>query len=294
MKVRAVTYHIRSGLQRRSEHRPAEGLEAVARVLRTLQTQAAQPQHFIAFVQEVEIGAPRSGWIDQPTWLREHLGWQTGLFFQAFEKTLVHEGQATVWRYGNALFAPSSIVEEPLQRHVSPQPLEGRDYSQAHPEWPNWLGEPRVAGHVESVVDGRALQLCCSHLGVTPGQREQQLAAIADHMVLRIRANRPTIVGADFNAGIDHEHFVNNPPATEPCATPAAELGDFCARTGLVDVLSSLDVEAWTYPAPNPTFALDRILVSPDVGLERAGVYVDHPAEAASDHYAVFADLVVE
>lgn len=294
LRIRVVSYNIRSGLQRRSEHRPTEGLEAIARVLRTLQGQAAQPEQFIAFVQEIEIGAPRSGLLDQPAWLRGHLGWKTGLFFQAFEQALIHEGRPTTWRYGNGLFAPHSIVGEPLERHVRQQQLEGRDYTQAHPEWPAWFGEPRVAGHVEAVLGGGELQLCCSHLGVTPDQREQQRESIADHLVKRMRDDHPVIVSADFNPGIDQHHFVDDPPSMKPCATPAEELGSFCARTGLTDVLTSLGVQAWTYPTPRPTFALDRVLVSRHFRLEDAGVFVDHAAEAASDHYAVFADLVVD
>jgi endonuclease/exonuclease/phosphatase family metal-dependent hydrolase len=289
MKIRVVTYNLRSGLEGHREDDPTAGLEAVAEVLNALQQGAAQPEHFVALVQEIETGARRTGCVDQPAWLKERLGWETDLFFPAFERQMRHQDRDSVWRYGNALLTPATLDHAP---DVRLQPLPRTDYRTAHPDWPAWIGEPRVAAHVTIALHAQPLQICCTHLGVTPDQRELQRAAIAGYLVRSREEGRPVIVGGDFNVGIDHTHFVDQPPNMTPRAAPRDELADLCARAGLVDVLARVSAEDRTYPTPQPTFSLDRIMVSENFRIDAAGVHNDGP-NAASDHFAVFADLTL-
>ena len=199
-----------------------------------------------------------------------------------------------MWRYGNGLLAPFDLLGRGssdgvlLQRLEADAPLPVRD------GWPAWFGESRVAAHVRAMIEGVPMRLCGTHLGVLPEQRRWQRERIAERLAAEAGGDCPTIVAADFNSGIDHTHFVDEPCNMTPCCTPQQELAEWRERTGLVDVLDHLGVDDRTYPTPAPTFALDRIWVSRHFGVENAGVYVDDPVAAASDHYPVFADLVLD
>lgn len=123
--------------------------------------------------------------------------------------------------------------------------------------------EPRGAIDADLEVEGRALRVVVTHLGLRPGERLQQverlLAALGS-------SDGPTIILADANEW-------------RPLVALRRRLRHFGYR--------SLP----TFPAGLPILALDLVLVQPAAALREVSVHRSPTARRASDHLPVRAVL---
>jgi endonuclease/exonuclease/phosphatase family metal-dependent hydrolase len=162
-----------------------ENLRALAGVMR-------QSGADLILLQEVDVGAERSGGTDQARFLGEELG-----FHHSFAAAIEFQGG----HYGIALLSRWPIRE---QRVI---PLFQPDYPATHPEWgltsPAYT-EQRVAQVARIDLGGRPVSVINTHLGLSRHQRTIQLAQIAavitEHLQLPSRA---VIMGGDLNCEPD-------------------------------------------------------------------------------------------
>jgi endonuclease/exonuclease/phosphatase family metal-dependent hydrolase len=127
--------------------------------------------------------------------------------------------------------------------------------------------EPRGALDVEVDIDGFALRVVATHLGLRPSERREQI----QRLLLAFEHDRPltSVLMGDINEWFLwgrplrwlHRHFK---------ATPARA----------------------TFPAWCPVFALDRIWAEPRDCLHRFGVHSSPLARIASDHLPATAELL--
>jgi endonuclease/exonuclease/phosphatase family metal-dependent hydrolase len=156
--LRVMTFNIKSGLH---------GLEKVAHVI-----QEAKPD--VVALEEVDVGATRSGRVDQPA----ELAAATGLLHHAHFRATTKSGGA----YGVAL-----LSRFPLERR-SQHPLPGPPGA-----------EPRTLGHVVVRVGGQEVSLYVTHLIHMPFRDEAR--ALQTNAISRILAadSRPKLLLGDFN-----------------------------------------------------------------------------------------------
>ncbi len=129
--------------------------------------------------------------------------------------------------------------------------------------------EPRGALDAEIDLDGAALRVVATHLGLTPSERRQQI----QRLLAAFERDRPlaSVLMGDINEWFLwgrplrwlHRHFD---------ATPARA----------------------TFPAWCPIFALDRIWAHPCRLLDRVAAYTSPLARIASDHLPITAHLRLE
>jgi endonuclease/exonuclease/phosphatase family metal-dependent hydrolase len=153
-----MTFNIKSGRY---------GLQKVARVI-----QEAQPD--IVALQEVDIGARRSGQVDQPAQLAAATGLQHHTYFQTTTKSRGAYGVALLSRF----------------------PLERRSQYRL-PVPPG--AEPRTLGHVVMRIGGQEVSLYVTHLIQMPFRDEAR--AVQTEVISRILAEdlRPKLLLGDFN-----------------------------------------------------------------------------------------------
>ncbi len=126
--------------------------------------------------------------------------------------------------------------------------------------------EPRGAASADLVVAGRAVRVVGMHLGLTPGPRVKQVAAILAH--LEEHTHRPTVIAGDTN--------------------------EWRALAGCLARLSAthrLSPPAPTFHASMPVAPLDRIATTADLVIRASGVHASETARQASDHLPLWADL---
>lgn len=250
--MRVATWNILHGLDFR---RGGVDLAAVGRAVDNL---AAD----VVALQEVDVGAPRSGTVDQAAELSRLTGMHS-----VFAPSLCGD-IATSWvrasgpvargcagpAYGLAL-----LTRHPLRRWRRIHLPGGGDHDRRrapHSTRPGWDHEPRVALQVELHVEGAAVQITTTHLSYLPWRSVRQLTS-----VLRAQGDGGS----------------------------AVILGDF----NLPPVVVNARARGWTpaggaatHPAPEPRLQLDQILVR---GLDVRAVQVA-PA-STSDHLALVAEL---
>lgn len=152
--------------------------------------------------------------------------------------------------YGNALLTRRPVVDV---RHV---------------ELTVYRREPRAAIDVDLDIDGRAVRLIVTHLGLLPGERRVQVRRLLE--VLGPADTTPTVLCGDIN-----EWFA----VGRPLRWLHGRFGR-CARQA-------------TFPAAFPLFALDRLWVTPRAALVRVAVHASPTARVASDHLPLVADLEI-
>ena len=268
-RLRVVSYNIRAGIH-------FSGLAPLKRVLRSLHEQAAHG-HFLAGLQEVDRFAERSGGVDQVEEMAAALG-MSGHFFEAFAPSAA----APDWQYGNALLSDLSVPAANVQLHRLPHAL--------HPDWPDWISEPRVVGHARIDLFDQTIAFFVTHLGLLPEHRQLQFARLEE--LLGAVSDLPVIVSLDSNGGIYPAREGTSGAKLEYQASTRDECAAFCAETGLTDALASREALEPSYPTPHPSAPLDRIFVR-GFRVIHATVHRDAPP-AASDHYPVIADLELE
>jgi endonuclease/exonuclease/phosphatase family metal-dependent hydrolase len=122
-------------------------------------------------------------------------------------------------------------------------------------------GEPRVMGEAELFADGERYSVFVTHLSLGKRARSLQIA----HITASIGARARAVLMGDFNTADVGE------------VEPLLRAGFQRAPLGP------------THPCWRPTAAIDHVLVSPDLVVERARVATD---VLASDHLPVVVDVV--
>lgn len=128
--------------------------------------------------------------------------------------------------------------------------------------------EPR--GAIDAVLDcdGAPLRVIATHLGLSPGERREQIGRLLD--LVRAGPELPTVLLGDLNEWFLrrqslrwlHDHFGESPA----CAT---------------------------FPSLLPMLALDRIWITPATALRRVHVHKSRAARVASDHLPLVAEVQI-
>jgi endonuclease/exonuclease/phosphatase family metal-dependent hydrolase len=126
--------------------------------------------------------------------------------------------------------------------------------------------EPRAVLDVDLDIDGAAVRVLVTHLGLLPGERRTQVRRLLD--LLGEGRSDLVILCGDIN-----EWFA----VGRPLRWLHARLG----RTATVP----------TFPAPFPVFALDRIWVHPQTAVSTLAAHASVTARQASDHLPLLADI---
>jgi endonuclease/exonuclease/phosphatase family metal-dependent hydrolase len=126
--------------------------------------------------------------------------------------------------------------------------------------------EPRGAVRVEFDTPLGALRVIGLHLGLIGQYRRQQLLHLTEEMTEW--SDMPTVWAGDFNEW-------SRQPVLDHCAPQMRFLPPRAS-----------------FPAPRPLGALDRIALGRGLGVASHGVYAQRPAQIASDHLPIWADLV--
>jgi len=150
--------------------------------------------------------------------------------------------------YGNALLTRRRVLDV---RHV---------------DLTVYRREPRAALDVDLDVDGTAVRVVVTHLGLLPGERRTQVRRLLDQLG-ESRADVMIVCG-DIN-----EWFAIGRP-----------LRWLNARLGRTSGVA-------TFPAAFPVFALDRIWVNPRTAMTTVTAHATPSARLASDHLPVTADI---
>jgi endonuclease/exonuclease/phosphatase family metal-dependent hydrolase len=150
--------------------------------------------------------------------------------------------------YGNALLTRRPVLDV---RHV---------------DLTVYRREPRAALDVDVDIDGAAVRVVVTHLGLTPGERRIQVRRLLDSLG-DTRSDLIVLCG-DIN-----EWFAVGRP-----------LRWLHARLGRTAGLA-------TFPAAFPVFALDRIWVHPRTALITMTPHASPAARQASDHLPLMADI---
>ncbi len=130
--------------------------------------------------------------------------------------------------------------------------------------------EPRGALDVEVDVEGEAVRVITTHLGLRASERRPQIARLLEIVEEAWGgAGRPLVLLGDFN-----EWF----PASRTLRMLRARLGRPAAPL--------------TFPSRRPLLALDRVWAVPDGAVRRVEVLATPLARVASDHLPVRARLV--
>jgi endonuclease/exonuclease/phosphatase family metal-dependent hydrolase len=222
-----VTYNIRGG---RDDYGNADAL-AIADELRKLGAD-------IIALQEVDNGLPRSGFVDQAQTIAAALH-MNYVFAPAINFLVGTYGNAVVSRY--PIVSSSSAA---LPYHL----------------------EPRALMEVELIVDGQAVRVFNTHLGLKHSERTEQFAFLYDY--LRDHTGATAIFLGDFNTRSE-----------DPLLTPL--------RTLFQDPLFKRKKRLLTINGKETHGMIDHIFHSPD--LQFVDAYA--PTTGRSDHYPVIVQL---
>jgi endonuclease/exonuclease/phosphatase family metal-dependent hydrolase len=212
----------------------------------------AQARPDIVALQELDVGRPRTGGVDQAHAIAARLG--MAFHFNAALK--VEEEQ-----YGDAILASGELTL------VKAGPLPGSHALKGL--------EPRGALLVEIELGGRRLQVLNTHLGLVPHEQRAQAAALAGPDWLGSSRRRdPLILLGDFNATPHYSAY-----RTLAGALSAARLSVGAERASP------------TFPSRFPVLAIDHVFVSEDVRVQAVRAVGVPLARAASDHLPLVVDF---
>jgi endonuclease/exonuclease/phosphatase family metal-dependent hydrolase len=206
----------------------------------------------IVALQELDVGRRRTGGVDQAHEIALRL--DMACHFHAALR--VEEEQ-----YGDAILTCFP------ERLVQAGPLPGYD--------PIPRLEPRGALWVEAEIEGQAVHVINTHLGLVPREQQRQAAFLAGPAWLRSPQRQgPTILLGDFNAtasSVVYRTFVGQLSAARtlaPAKTPTA-----------------------TFPAQLPVLRIDHLFVSPDIRVTDVFAPFSPLTRAASDHLPLVMDF---
>ena len=246
MRLRLLTYNVHKcigGLDRRY---------APDRVRDTI----AHYEPDIVLLQEVDNDAKRSGRHRQVDMLGEMLGFRHRTWFP---NVRVRGGG----QYGNAILSRYSYTETrnidiTINWHKKRSALHARYRVRLTPE----RGQPTT----------RTMHVFNLHLGLSGGERKQQLKQFLDSEPLRaLHKNTPVVVAGDFN---------------DVWGTLGKKLLGPAGFRGVKRPIL-------TFPAYSPLRPLDSVFVRGDIELERVQSSRLAVAKSASDHLPLIFDVVV-
>jgi endonuclease/exonuclease/phosphatase family metal-dependent hydrolase len=208
----------------------------------------------IVALQELDVGRARTDHVDQAHEIARRLGMASH-----FHAALTVEEE----RYGDAILTCYP------ERLMQVGPLPGYERMRAL--------EPRGALWVEVVIDGKAVHVINTHLGLVPREQQIQAAWLAGP------------------AWLEHPH----------CQGPRILLGDFNA-TGASVVHRTLTAKLQparnlaprrtptsTFPSPLPVLRIDHLFVSPEIQVTDVFAPFDPLTRLASDHLPLVMDFAV-
>jgi len=238
---RIVTYNVHRcvGVDRRLD------VGRVAAVLAALEPD-------IVSLQELDVGRARTGGVDQAHEIARRL--DMACHFNAALR--VEEEQ-----YGDA------ILTSYPERLVKAGPLPGL------PRVPNL--EPRGALWIATWIDGRAVQVINTHLGLVPREQRLQAAALAGPAWLGRRPRgEPTILLGDFNA-------------------TRASAAYRILSAGLTEArqLCPVGRPTATFPSRLPMLRIDHLFVSPEIRVLGVAAPYTAATRIASDHLPLVMDF---
>ncbi len=240
--VRLVTYNVHGCVG-------ADGLLSEERVAEVLASTDAD----VIALQELDVGRERSNHEHQPETLARLLG-MSFLFCST-----VRHGEG---HYGHALMS-----KHPL-RLVHSGALPGLT-------WPR-ASEPRHAMWAEAEVAGTAMQIICTHLGLSPRERYAQASMLLSEAWMRDpRYTGARILCGDLNAGprsLTYHRLklrMNDAQMSAP--------GNHKPRP--------------TFPGRFPVFRIDHVFASHELGVRHTEVVTSPLARRASDHLPLLVDL---
>jgi endonuclease/exonuclease/phosphatase family metal-dependent hydrolase len=222
----------------------------VARVAEVL----AELKPDIVALQELDVGRARTGGVDQAHEIARRLDMACH-----FHAALTVEEE----RYGDAILTcfPERLVQVgPLPGHPAIRSLE-----------------PRGALWVEVEIEGVAVQVINTHLGLVPREQQAQATFLAGPAWLgHPHCQGPKILLGDFNAtatSVVYRTFLKTLSAARnlaPVKTPTA-----------------------TFPSPLPVLRIDHLFVSPEVKVTGVFAPFSPLTRAASDHLPLVMDFEV-
>ncbi len=227
-----------------------DGKLDLARVARVI----AQIKPDIVALQELDVGRPRTGGVDQAHALAELLGMKFH-----FNAALRVEEE----RYGDAILAAAPM------RLVKAGPLPGSNAVRGL--------EPRGALWVKIEIGGGELDVINTHLGLVPHEQRAQAAALvsADWMGDEACTDPAVLVG-DFNATPHHAAF----------RRIGARLRDAQAAVRRRRFA--------TFPSRLPMLTIDHVFVSRSVDVIGVHSPRGALVRAASDHLPLVVDLALD
>ena len=242
MTTRIMTYNVHSCVG-------VDGRLDVGRIAAVI----AQAKPDIVALQELDVGRSRTGKVDQAHAIASRLG--MGFHFNCAM-------QVEEERYGDAILTalPVRLVR-----------------SGALPTLTRVRGlEPRGALWLERVLDGRALQVVNTHLGLIPHEQRAQAAALIgpDWTGAPEAKTHPMILLGDFNAT----------PHAQAYRTLAAGFAD--ARLQAPGARRTP-----TFPSRLPMLAIDHVFLRGSVRAVRVETFAGPLARRASDHLPLVVDF---
>jgi endonuclease/exonuclease/phosphatase family metal-dependent hydrolase len=240
-KLRVMTYNVHGcgGMDGRVSPR------RVARVI------GAYDADIVA-LQEIDLGRRRSRAEDQAALIARELNLN-----QVFCPTVTHGEE----HYGHALLTPWPV--EVIKRARLPAD-------------PNKLSrEPRAALWARVTIDGRAVNVITTHLGLGLAERAAQVEALlGPEWIGGLPEDEPAILCGDFNL----------PPGTAPYRRIVARLGD-------AQLILPGHRALRTFSSARPFMRIDHIFLTPH--FEARGILVPRTdlTRISSDHLPLVADL---
>jgi len=208
----------------------------------------------IVAMQELDVGRARTGHVDQAHEIARRLDMACH-----FHAALTVEEE----RYGDAILTCFP------ERLVQVGPLPGHDRIRQL--------EPRGALWVEVEIDGVAVQVINTHLGLVPREQQRQAAFLAGPGWLRhLQCRGPTILLGDFNA-------------TATSVVYRTFIGHLSAARSLAPKKSPTA----TFPSPLPVLRIDHLFVSPEIRVTDVFAPFSPLTRAASDHLPLAMDFEV-
>jgi endonuclease/exonuclease/phosphatase family metal-dependent hydrolase len=240
-RITVMSYNVRSCRGTDGRHVPERIAEVIA---------AHRPD--VVALQELDVGQPRSGGIDQPAHIAERLRMHF-CFCRAFTTGDAHFGHAVLSRF------PLTTV-----------------HSGALPTLHGSIGlERRAALWVELHIDELRVQLMSTHLGLLPKEQHAQVdALLSSEWLGDLRCSPPIVLVGDLNAG--------------PGSGPHRQLSEHLRDAWSV---AEHRGPRRTWPSPFALISIDHVFVSQGIRVLDVRASAAGGARRASDHRPVIAEL---
>jgi len=242
--VRILTYNVHRcvGVDRRLD------VDRISAVI-------AEHEPDIVCLQELDVGRARTGGVDQAQAIADRLS--MSVRFHAAMRIEAEE-------YGDAILTrwPEQLIR-----------------SGALPTIKGIPGlEPRGALWVRIAIEGVALNVINTHLGLVPREQQLQAAAlVGKDWAGHPECNATTLLVGDFNAT----------SITRPYRTIAAKMEDCQRQLGLSPSVK-------TFPSGFAAIRIDHVFVTPDVRVTGVKAPFSPLTRMASDHLPLVVDFEVQ